>query len=415
MLETISDAFFIFMKVFAAYFTVISIFAFCRPKKAPETEHRLRFAVLVPARNEESCITGIVESLFTQNYPSELADIYVIPNNCTDDTEGTAIRAGAKILNVSSSVQSKGAALHEACELLLASDKGYDAFCVFDADNEADINFLSAMNKTLCSGARVAKSRIVSKNRSQSWVCSCYDIYFCFANLFLNRARSVLGLSARLIGTGFAIRRDFLEELGGFNTETITEDAEFYAICAALGEKIAFCEDALTYDEEPLSFKTSLIQRRRWMSGVMQVTRLKMGDLTAGLLHRHSFFFSFDILMQFCFSYVQAIIPFAILLAFIANPTEFVLSVPLSLLTGCLGAAANAVLALLLQKRFTFSMIPGILMYPLFVFSFIPLQTLSLFKHTTDWHEIRHTGVRRFYHEKERDFSGESALPEYVA
>lgn len=415
MLNTISDTFFIIMKVFAVYFAVISIFAFFRPKKTPKTDRLLRFAVLIPARNEESCIAGIVESLRTQNYPSELTDIYVIPNNCTDDTEGAAIRAGANILHVSPEVHSKGAALHESYELLLASDKCYDAFCVFDADNEADPNFLSAMNKTLCSGARVAKSRIVSKNRKQSWVCACYDIYFCFANLFLNRARSVLGMSARLIGTGFAIRPDFLDELGGFNTETITEDAELFAICAARGEKVAFCEEALTYDEEPLSFKTSLIQRRRWMSGIMQVTQLKTGELCAGLLNRHSFIYSFDVLMQFCFCYIQAVAPFAFLLAFIAAPTELILSIPLSLLTAYVATAANAGLVLFMQKRLTATMIPGILMYPFFLFSFIPLQTISLFKYTTDWHEIHHTGVRHFHREKAPEFSNDRGLPEYVA
>jgi cellulose synthase/poly-beta-1,6-N-acetylglucosamine synthase-like glycosyltransferase len=415
MLENISDAFFTLMKVFAVYFTVISIFAFFRPKTIPETEKRLRFAVLVPARNEESCISAIVESLLTQNYTANLADIYVIPNNCTDGTEGAAKRSGANILRVSPEVHSKGEALHEACELLLASDKNYDAFCVFDADNEADPNFLSAMNKALCSGARVAKSRIVSKNRDQSWVCACYDIYFCSANLFLNRARSVIGLSARLIGTGFAVRRDFLEELDGFNTETITEDAEFFAVCAARGEKIAFCEDALTYDEEPLSFKTSLIQRRRWMSGIMQVTRLKFAELCSGLLHRRSFIYSFDVLMQFCFSYIQAVLPFMVLLVFIADPAEFTLAIPLSLMTAYIGSAANALLALLLQKRLTAAMIPGILMYPVFVFSFIPLQTVSLFKRTTSWQEIRHSGVRRFHSEKVPGFSNDPVLPEYVA
>lgn len=395
MFDGIPEVFFIVTKIFAVYFALISLFGLIPLKSTAGTDKRLKFAVLIAARNEEACIAGIVESLKQQNYPPELCHIYVIPNNCTDNTAAAAAAAGARILSVSPAVRSKGAALREATDRLLDCGEEYDAFCVFDADNEADENFISAMNRTLCSGPRIAKSRILSKNRGQSWVCACYEIYFCSANLFLNRARQRLGLSARLIGTGFAVKCDFLKEIGGFRTETITEDAEFYAICAAHGEKIAFCEQAVTYDEEPLSFRTSLVQRKRWMSGIQQVTLLKFPDLARGLLHKNSIFLCIDVLIQFGFGYVQALLPLAFIFSFISNPYGLISGIPLSILTGYFATAGNAVLVLALQKRLDRSMIPGILTYPVFVLSFIPLQSFSLIKRTTQWHEIRHTGVRR--------------------
>lgn len=394
MLDELSHAFFIIVNLFAIYFAVISLFGLVPLKRKKNTEKQLKFAVLIAARNEESCISGIVDSLKRQNYPEELCHIYVIPNNCTDNTEAAAISAGARIIRVSEMVASKGAALREATALLMGGGEAYDAFCVFDADNEADENFLSAMNQTLCAGANVAKSRILSKNRTQSWVCACYDIYFCTANLFMNRARARLGLSARLIGTGFAVKTEFLKGIGGFCATSITEDAEFYAICAAKGERIAFCEQALTYDEEPLSFRTSLTQRKRWMSGIMQVANLKFIDLLSGMLHKKSFFVCLDVLLQFFFAYFQALLPFAFLLSFWLAPVDTIQSIPLSLATAYFGAVANAVLVLVLQKRFDKTIIKGVLLYPIFVFSFIPLQTISLFKRTTVWHHIEHTGVK---------------------
>lgn len=396
MLEDISNVFFLIAKVFAVYFMLISIFGLIPLRRRRESDKQLKFAVLIAARNEEKCIAGIVESLKRQNYLPELCHIYVIPNNCGDDTEGAAIRAGARILRVSAAVQSKGAAIREATDMLLESPEDYDAFVIFDADNEADENFLYAMNKTLATGARVAKSRILSKNREQSWVCSCYEIYFCTANLFMNRARERLRLSARLIGTGFAVTTDFLREIGGFRTKTITEDAEFYAICASKGERIAFCEEAVTYDEEPLSFKTSLTQRKRWMSGILQVTALKFPQLAGGLIHKKSVFLCLDVLLQFTFGYVQALLPLAFILGlcFSSDPMTVVAGIPISMLLGYSGAMANGLLALALQKRLSPVMVKGLLMYPLFVFSFIPLQTISLFKRTTEWREIHHTGVR---------------------
>lgn len=393
MLKGISTLLLTIVSLFGAYFSIIALFGLFRPRRRPETDIRMKFAVLIPARNEAACISGIIESLRMQDYPKELIHTYVIPNNCTDDTALVAQRAGARILTVSGAVKSKGAALQEASSVLLDSSENYEAFCVFDADNEADPGFIAAMNRTLANGARVAKSRILSKNRTQSWVCACYDIYFCFANIFLNRARENLRLSARAIGTGLAVRSDYLSEIGGFTSQTITEDAEFFVDCAINGERIAYCEEALTYDEEPLSFKTSLTQRKRWVSGIMQVTRMKLPMLVRSLVQGGRALKAADAAIQLFACYAQALTPFAFLLAFGAEPLAVLKSVPASLGTAYLAGVVNAFLALLLNKRLSWSMAAGILMYPIFIFSFIPLQTLSLFWETTKWHEIRHTGV----------------------
>ena len=274
--------FFLIIKVFSLYFLAVSLFGLCR-RRTPEPAARLRrFAVLIAARNEESCIAGLIESLRAQHYPPELVDIWVLPNNCTDRTAEAARRAGAQVLEMPASVRSKGTALHTAAKALLRSARNYDAFCVFDADNEADPAFLSEMNRALDRTA-IVKSRILAKNRTQAGISACYEIYFCSANHFLNRAREAVGLSARVIGTGFAIRRDLLEALDGFPCRTLTEDAELYAACLCRGARIGYCETAVTYDEEPVTWRASLVQRRRWMSGILQVARLTLPELLAKL------------------------------------------------------------------------------------------------------------------------------------
>ena len=68
------------------------------PAEDPPAQAKTRFAVLLAARNEEAVIGRTVGQLLAQQYPAELFDVYVIPNNCTDDTEGAARRAGAQIL-----------------------------------------------------------------------------------------------------------------------------------------------------------------------------------------------------------------------------------------------------------------------------------------------------------------------------
>ena len=362
-----------------------------RDQPLPSAERLLRFAVLVPARNEEACIAGIVESVQNQIYPPELADVYVIPNNCTDQTAAAAQAAGAKILPVSETVRTKGAALQEAFLRLLSMEQ-YDAFCVFDADNELNPEFLAEMNRAL-QRERVAKSRILAKNPHEGWVCGCYEIFFCNANSLLNRPRRKLGLSARLIGTGFAVRRDLMLELGGWNAVTLTEDAEFYARLSALGEPIAFVEGAVTYDEEPLSFRQSMVQRRRWMSGIMEVAKAQLFYLLRGIRHGGGWHAA-DCLVQLTFAFVQAIILPVFLLRLCVEPIPTLLDLPRALATFCCSTWSIGLVSLVMEKRLTKHTFKSLLLYPVFVFSFLPLQTISLFAPNKSWKPISHTGVR---------------------
>ena len=49
-----------------------------------------RYAALISARNEEGVIGELIASLKRQNYPAELLDVYVVADNCNDDTAGAA-------------------------------------------------------------------------------------------------------------------------------------------------------------------------------------------------------------------------------------------------------------------------------------------------------------------------------------
>ena len=93
-MNTAVTVFFLIIKVFSLYFLAVSLFGLCR-RRTPEPAARLRrFAVMIAARNEESCIAGLIESLRAQHYPLELVDIWVLPNNCTDRTAEAASRRG---------------------------------------------------------------------------------------------------------------------------------------------------------------------------------------------------------------------------------------------------------------------------------------------------------------------------------
>ena len=85
-----------------------------------------------------------------------------------------------------------------------------------------------------------------------------------------------------------------------------------------------------------------------------------------------------------------------------AGPLDMLAAIPLTVAISYGGAVLQAFVSLLLQRRLSWSMVPGVLLYPVFVFSFLPLQTLALVRRTTEWREIRHTGVRRAPHRQKQ-------------
>lgn len=390
VLDYIAAALALLLKAFTFWFFLTALLFWKRPApyehRAPET----RFACLIPARSEEAVIAALVRSLRGQNYPDALYDIYVIPNNCTDDTEGTARAAGAKIFRCFDPVRCKGDALHEAVAWLLP--RGYDAFCLFDADNIAHPDFLARMNDAMLAGAKVAKGAMRVKNPRDSWVTGCYALYFVLNDTFFSRSRANLGLSAKLVGTGMAVHREVLERMGGWNTTTIAEDAEFSAQCASLGERVWWVPEALTYDEAPITFGVSLTQRRRWCSGIMSTAEImlpRLLQINPGANRARIA----DICFFLCAPFVQALsalppLLFALTAALQGLLAAWALLTALSLIGAYCGMALFALtLRAIAGQRVRVS---SVLLFSIFMASFLPLQIVSLLHRTTSWQPIRH-------------------------
>lgn len=374
------------LKLVSLYFLLLALFAFQRPKPILRAKPSTRFACVIAARNEERVIGALVESILGQDYPRELFDVYVIPNNCRDHTALCALRAGAKLLKPVGEITCKGDALHAAIRTLLP--RGYDAFCVFDADNVLDRSFLSRMNDTFCAGAQVAKGAMRVKNPEDGAVCGCYGLYFALFDFFFSRARMACGLSSKLVGTGFAVHRSVIETLGGWNSRMIAEDAEFASLCAERGIRVWFQPEAITYDEAPASFAVSLRQRRRWASGVMDVAgaygaRLWMGIFTGGGAR------AFDMLMMLMQPRCQT-------LSFLLTAALWVAGLEKGALCGLLlslaaGYFAMAALAWMLRRTQKLACGWGaLLMFPVFMASWLPINVLSFFFRERTWTEIRH-------------------------
>lgn len=267
---------FVFVVFFCCYayqFVFIGVRLFVRaPKRTAKKLHK--YAVLIAARNESQVIGELIKSIKAQNYPQELLDIFVVADNCTDDTADVARESGATVF-IRNNMQrvGKSYALNYAFSKIdeLCGIRNYEGYLVFDADNILDQNYVKEINTVFDNGYRVVTSYRNSKNYGYNWISAGYALWFLRESKYLNGARMICNTSCAISGTGFLVSSEIIEEDGGWKYNLMTEDIEFTVDNIIHGNKIGYCEEAILYDEQPIDFKTSWNQRMRWTKGFYQV------------------------------------------------------------------------------------------------------------------------------------------------
>lgn len=255
--------------IYGAYYLGIGINGFRKEKKLKEFEPTKKFALIISAHNEKNVIRTTLQSLKKLNYPKDLYDIYLIADNCTDNTAEIGREEGVKVYErFNDKLRGKGYAIEW---ILTQFDyTKYDAISIFDADNIIHNDFLYNMNIQLCNGREVIQGYIESKNPNDNWITYSYSLSFWSANKIFQKARDIIGLSAQIGGTGFCISTSILKEIG-WNANCLTEDLEFSSKLILSGKKVHWCDKAMVYDEKPLELKASWKQRVRWMQGFADV------------------------------------------------------------------------------------------------------------------------------------------------
>lgn len=257
--------------IFTFYYFILSIFGLYRRRETKVSVPEKTFAMVIAAHNEEKVIEPLIDNLFQMDYPRELYDVFVVADNCTDKTALIARKAGASVHQRFNTIKKgKGFALEWMFHRLFRMERQYDAVVIFDADNLVKENFLFEMNNKLCQGEKIVQCYLDSKNPFDTWVTNTFSIAFWITNRLLQLARYNIGLSNVLGGTGMCISTEVLKQFG-WGATSLTEDLEFSMKALSHGVKTSWAHDAVVYDEKPLTFVQSWHQRKRWAQGQVDV------------------------------------------------------------------------------------------------------------------------------------------------
>lgn len=365
------------------------------------------YAVVIAARNEASVIAALIESIQQQHYPQELLDIFVVADNCTDQTAAIARSQGAHVHErYNQKQQGKGYALEFLFDRIFA-DYGSDQFAayfVFDADNLLDPNYVAEMHRVFSNGYEIVTGYRNSKNYGDNWISAGYSLNFIRESAYLNESRMALNISGAVSGTGFMFSNTIINKTQGWKYFLLTEDIEFTIKQVLDGQRIGYSATAIFYDEQPVGWKQSWKQRMRWAKGFIQVFQKYGKQLVRGIFTAKQSLSCYDM-------------TFAIMPSFILTATAVVGNL-LHLIYSCLSHDVQinltsiistsicfyivllvvAIIVTLSQWKqihaTSFQKIKYIFTYPIFMATFIPIGIAALFSNVT-WEPIEHNSVKR--------------------
>lgn len=381
---------------FTIYYFIIAFFGIWRRREKKILTPQKTFAVIVAAHNEEQVIGPLIDNLQVLEYPKDMYDIYVVADNCTDRTAEIAKKRGAIVCErINPDERGKGFAMEWMFRKLFTFERRYDAVAVFDADNLVDSRFLLEMNNRLCKGDQLIQGYLDAKNPHDTWVSGTFAIAFWVTDHIWHLAKSNIGLSSVLGGTGMCISTGILKKFG-WGATCLTEDMEFTMKVLTKGIRTTWAHDAIVYDEKPLTFMQSWNQRKRWAQGHFDIAGryipkmikegIKQRDIRIldGCIHLLQPHFLLISTLFVIISYIQPFVP-----TFYTNIYRLM---PAEIFTIIMIGQYLLPVVILLRIRAKWKTWFYLILYPVFIYSWIPITFLGfLDRNQHEWSHTKHT------------------------
>ena len=280
-------------------------------------------------------------------------------------------------------------------ERLFKLERKYDAVCVFDADNLVHPNFLQEMNSRLCNGERIIQGYIDAKNPTDTWVSGVFAISFWIVNHVWSLAKYNMGLSCCLGGTGMCFDTEVLKRYG-WRATCLTEDMEFTIQAMMENIPTTWAHDAIIYDEKPLTFMQTWHQRKRWSQGHFDVADRYLWPMIKKAIKTRNLVM-LDCSVNLIQPYFLMVSTFFVLCSYIYNFVPFYTNIlytiiPLEVWTIVGVGQYIFPVAVLWKIRASWKSWLYLLLYPLFIYSWVPITALGWWhRNEHEWNHTLHT------------------------
>jgi hypothetical protein len=159
------------------------------------------------------------------------------------------------------------------------------AVLVVDADSVVSPDLIAAVQQRFLTGAHAVQCRYEVHNSEESRRTKLMTLAFQGFNVIRPRGRERLGLSAGILGNGFALHRDVLMQ-NPYGAYSVVEDLEYHLALVRAGVRVEFIDTVAVRGEMPHSDQGARTQRARWEGGRRRMVKrwapLLIGDLMRG-------------------------------------------------------------------------------------------------------------------------------------
>lgn len=242
-----------------------------------------RFAVLMPAHDEQDVIADALASLRRLDYPGDRYRVHVVADHCTDATIEIARDAGVDVRANASGTRGKGPALQWLLTNVLAeaerAGETIDAVVIVDADTVVAPGFLGAVASQLESGALVVQGQYKVRDPGQTTATALRSAALSLRHHLRPLGRTEIGGSCGLYGNGMAFATDVLRARGW--SDHLTEDLELQNELLLDGVLVAYAPGAVVEAAMPTTLDGARTQNERWERGRIELARRFVPRLVA--------------------------------------------------------------------------------------------------------------------------------------
>src|SRR5262245_32072969 len=235
--------------------------------------YRPTVSVLVPCRNEELVIEGLVSCLLALDYPHDLLDLIVIDDGSDDRTGeiADALAANEPRLRCLHRPPGAGGGKSAALNAALEHARG-EIIVVFDADHKCNPDVIKRLARHFADPTVGAvQGRCIIRNSEESSLARTIAIdYYCGYLVNEYGRQSLFNLPA-YGGANCAVRASSLRALGGWNEDSVTEDTDLTMRLVLSGQRVRYDVTAIDTEEGVPTFGRFWRQRYRWARGHQNV------------------------------------------------------------------------------------------------------------------------------------------------
>jgi cellulose synthase/poly-beta-1,6-N-acetylglucosamine synthase-like glycosyltransferase len=236
-----------------------------------------KVTIQLPIYNERYVIERLVDAVAHFDYPRELLDIQVLDDS-TDETQGVAracveryqaLGLPIRYLHRTNRSGYKAGALAAGLE----SATG-EFVAIFDADFLPAADFLRRTLPYLVDPKiAMVQTRWTYLNREYSALTQVESILLDGHFVMEHGGRSRSGSFFNFNGTAGVWRRCVIDEAGGWQHDTLTEDTDLSYRAQLLGWKFLYLPDIECLSELPVEMNAFKAQQARWAKGLMQTAK----------------------------------------------------------------------------------------------------------------------------------------------